>query len=101
MAMKNVRMLVRLEHELERRAAEESESLDIIVVAVKNAAIEKVVVRMRVDEKTLQPFHEAEINIAMNPLVVVRDPKIGVGFGQTPDAVVTHAIDRKIGRAHV
>src|SRR5262245_42398558 len=47
---------------------------------------------MRIDEKTFQPFHEPEVNVAMNPLVMVRDPKIAVGFGEAPDAVVTHAI---------
>jgi hypothetical protein len=91
-AMDDVRMLVGLEHEFHCCAAEESESVDVVMMAVKNAAIEKVVVGLWVDEETFQPFHEAEINVAVNPLVVIRDPKIAVGFGQTPDAVVTHAI---------
>jgi hypothetical protein len=62
------------------------------MMAVEDAAIEKVVVGMRVDEKTFQPFHEPEVNVAVNPLVVVWDPKIAEGFGEAPDAVVTHAI---------
>jgi hypothetical protein len=92
MTMNNIGMLIRLEHEFERGPAEESESFNIIMMSIKDPAIEKVVVRMRIDEKTFQPFHEPEVNIAMNPLIVVWHPKIAVAFGQTPDAVVTHAI---------
>jgi len=92
MTMDDVGMLVRLKHEFQRGAGEESESFDIVMMAVKNAAIEKVVVGVRIDEETSQAFHEPEVNVAMNPLVVVGDPKIAVGFGQTPDAVVAHAI---------
>ena len=91
-AMNDVRMFVRFEHELERRAAKESEALDIVVVAVKDSAIEEVMMGVRIDEKTFQAFHESEIDVAMNPLVVVRNPKVGEGFRQTPDAVVTQAI---------
>src|SRR5262249_45571885 len=62
------------------------------MMAVEDAPVEKVVVGMRVDEETFQPFHEPEVHVAMYPLVMVRDPKIAVGFGEAPDAVVTHAI---------
>jgi hypothetical protein len=91
-AMDDVGMLVGLEHEFERCAGEESETLDVIMIAIEDAAIEKVVVGMRIDEKAFQPFHEPEVNVAMNPLVMVRDPEIAVGFGEAPNAVVTHAI---------
>jgi len=92
MTMDDVGMLVRFEHEFQGGAGEESESFDIVMMAVKNTAIEKIVVGVRIDEETSQAFHEPEVNVAMNPLVVVGDPKIAVGFGQTPDAVVAHAI---------
>ena len=62
------------------------------MVTIKDAAIEKVVVGVRVDKKTFQPFHEPEVDIAMNPLVVVWDPEIAVSFCEAPDAVVAHAI---------
>ena len=90
--MDNVRMLVRREHEFHGRPAEEGESLNVIVMPVKNAAIKKIVVRMWLDKEALQPFHESEINIAVNPLIVVRHQEIAVSFGQTPDAVIPHAI---------
>ena|SRR5882724_10779359 len=62
------------------------------MMAVEDATIEKVVVGMRIDEKAFQSLHEAEVNVAVNPLVMVWDPKIAVGFGEAPNAVVTHAI---------
>ena len=90
--MDNVGMLVGLEHELQRGAGEESETFDVVMMAVKNAAIEKIVMGMRVNEETFQPFHEPEVNVAVNPLVMIRHPEIAIGFGKSPDAVVTHAI---------
>ncbi len=92
MTVNDVRVLSRFEHEFERGAGEESEPLDIVMVAVKNAAIEEIVMRMGIDEETFESLHEAEINVAMNPLVMVRNRKITVGFGEAPDAIVTHAI---------
>src|SRR5262245_35348205 len=92
MTMDDVGMLICLEHELQRGAGEESKSFDIIMMTVKDAAIEKIVVGMRIDEETFQSFHEPEVHVAMNPLVVVRNPKIAIGFGEAPNAVVTHAI---------
>ncbi len=62
------------------------------MMTIKDATIEKVVVRVRIDEKTFQPFHEPEVNVAMNPLVVVWDPEITVCLREAPDAVITHAI---------
>jgi hypothetical protein len=91
-AVDNVRVLIRLEHEFQCRAAEESKALNIVILAVKNFAIEKIVRRMRINEETFQPFHEPKVNVAMNPLVMVRNPKIAVGFGEAPDTIVTHAI---------
>jgi hypothetical protein len=92
MAMNNVRMLVRFEHELQCRPTEKGETFRVIVMTVEDASIEKAVVGMRIDEETFQALHEAEVYIAPNPLVVVRDPKIAIGFGQFPNAVVTHAV---------
>ena len=92
MTMDDIGMLIGLEHELQRCAGEESESFDVVMMAIEDAAIEKVVVRMRVDEETFQSFHEPEVNVAVNPLVMVWNPKIAEGFGEAPDPVVTHAI---------
>jgi hypothetical protein len=90
--MDYVGMLVRLEHEFQRRPTEESESFGIIVMTVEDATIEEIVLRMWLDEKAFQALHKPEVNVAPNPLVVVRNPKIAVAFGQAPNAVVTHAI---------
>ena len=92
MAMNNVGMLVRFEHELQCCPAEKGETFRVIMMTVEDASIEKAVVGMRIDEETFQALHEAEVYIAPNPLVVVGDPEIAIGFGQTPDAVVAHAI---------
>ena len=91
-AMNNVRMLVRFEDEFQRRTAKESESFNVVIVPVKNPPIEKIVVRMRVDKKAFEALHEPEVNVAVNPLAVVRHPKIAVGFGQVPDAIVPHVV---------
>ena len=61
-------------------------------MAVEDAAIEKVVVRVRINEKTFQPFHESEVDVAMNPLVMVWDQEVAIRFCEAPDAVVAHAI---------
>src|SRR5262249_2761254 len=91
-AMNDVGMLVRLEHEFERGPREKSKPLDVIMMPIKDAPVEKVMIRMWIDEKTFQPFHESKVYVAMDPLVVVWHPKITVRFRETPDTVVAHAI---------
>ena len=90
--MNNIGMFAGLEHELERGLREKGEPLGIVLVAVHDAAAEKVFKEMRLDEIDLHAVDESEIDIAMNPEMVVRNPQIAVRFGVAPDAVHTHAI---------
>src|SRR5690349_8829385 len=85
-------MLIGFEHELHRRPAEESKSLDIILLTVKNATIEKVLSGVCVDKETLQTVGESEVNIAMDPMVMIGHPEVAEAFGQAPNAVVAQAI---------
>src|SRR5262245_14229043 len=63
-------MLTALEHELQRGAAKEREALVVVVVAVKDVAIEKLPVVVWVNEETLASVNEAEEHGTMNYPVV-------------------------------
>src|ERR1039457_964890 len=76
MAVNDVWVLVALEHELQRRTAEEGEALVVIHLPVKGAAVEEVMVGMRLDEEALAAMHEAEIDTAMNGVLVPRHPEV-------------------------
>ena len=91
-AVDNVRMLVRFEHELQRRPAEKGEAFPVVMVPVKHAPVEKIAVGVRIDEKAFQAIHPAGIHVAMHPLVVIRHPQVAIALGQPCDAVVAHAI---------
>jgi hypothetical protein len=88
----DVRMLIRLQHELERGFTEEREPLGIIVMAIDEAAIEKILEEMRLNEEALDPIHEPKEDIAMYPEMMERHPKIAVAFCKPPNAIVTHHI---------
>src|SRR5437870_499279 len=92
MAMNDLRLLARFEHELEGGPAKKGESKEIIVVSVNDSAAEEVVARMRLDEKAFAPMHEAEPDGGGDPAVVPGNPQIFVGLGQPKDLVVTHAV---------
>src|SRR6266487_3646642 len=92
MAMNDLRLLARLEHELEGGPAKKGESEQIIVVSVNGSAVEEVVARMRFDEKAFASVHEAEPDGGGDTAVVPRNPQVFVGSGETKDLVVTHAV---------
>src|SRR6266516_4220167 len=92
MAMNDLRLLARLEHELEDGPAKKGESEQIIVVSVNGSAVEEVVPRMRLDEKAFAPVHEAEPDGGTDSAVVPRNPQVFVALGQARDLVVTHAV---------
>ena len=75
-AMDDIRVLVGLEHELQRRAAKKGESQHVVVLPVKTPAVEKIVLGMRFDEKALAPVHEAETDAAVDRAAVPRHPQI-------------------------
>jgi len=91
-AMDDIRMLVRLEHEFHRRPAEKREPFSVVVMPVKNAPVEEISLRMWFDEEAFQAIHPSNIHIAMNPLIVVRHPKVAIGFGQTRDPVIARTV---------
>ena len=47
---------------------------------------------MRFNKETFEVIHKAEVHIAMDMLVMVRDPEITVSLVETVDPVVPHAI---------
>jgi hypothetical protein len=47
---------------------------------------------MGLDEETFQTVDKAKVDITVNMLIVVRDPKIAIGFLQTPDVIEAHAV---------
>ena len=61
-------------------------------MSIKNSSVEKIMIGMRVDEEALQPFHEPEVDIAVDPAIVVWHPKIAVHLMEPEDPVVAHAI---------
>ena len=74
MAMDDLRALARLEHELERRLAEEREPFDVVPGAVQVPSVEEAVVRVRLDEEALAAVDEAEPHRAMDRPAVPRHP---------------------------
>ena len=92
MAMDNVGVLVAFEHELECCPAKKSKSLVIVPVTVENPPIEEVLIRMRFDEEAFAAMNEAEINAAMNAVIVPGNPQIFERKPQIEDLVVAQAV---------
>src|SRR5207253_792846 len=76
MAMNDLRMLARLEHELHRRAAKKRKPHHVVRLAVVNAAIEKFVRRMWLDEKTFPSMHETKPHRCVNHAAEPRHEQI-------------------------
>src|ERR1043165_7942523 len=79
-AMDDIGMLVRLEHELHGRPAEECEAQEAAVLPVVRTAVEKVVPGMRVDEITLPPVYEAKPYGGGNSAAIPWDHQVFVRF---------------------
>jgi hypothetical protein len=90
-AVDDVRMLVCLEQELQRRPTEKSESFSVIGLAVKDAAVEKIGRRTRIDEEALQAVHETEINITRHPMGN-KEPTGRCSICEPRDAIIAQAI---------
>ena len=67
-------------------------SLVVIGLAIKDAPMEKILVRVRLNEEALAAMNETEIDAAMNGVVVPRHPHVLVGKLQIVNLVVTQAI---------
>src|SRR5438477_11471840 len=74
-AMDDLRVLAGLEHELEGRPAEKSESAHVIVLTINRAAVEKILPRMRINKETFAPVHSAEPNRGLDGAAVPRHPQ--------------------------
>src|ERR1051325_2476318 len=81
-AMDAVRVLIGLEHELQGGAAEKGEPLAVVRVPVEHAAIEEILRRMGFDEEALEALNEPEIDIAMDPLIEIGNPKAAEEIGR-------------------
>src|SRR6266446_842620 len=92
MAMDDFRMFVALEHELEGGPAEKRETLVVIALPVKHAAVKKIVAGMRFDEEAFTSVDEAEIGAAVDRVMVPRHPKILEREPQIVNLVVAQAI---------
>src|SRR5436190_3602411 len=90
--MNNVGMFAALEHEFQCRAREKGKALVVVSLPVKHSAMEKIVVRMRLDKEAFASVNEAEINAAMDGVIVPGNPKVLVSDLQVEDLIVPHAI---------
>ena len=91
-AMNDVGVFVALEHELQRRLAEERKALVVVALPVKRAAMEEVLVGVRLDEEALSPVHEAEIDAAVHRAAIPRHPEVLEAELQVEDLVVAQAV---------
>ncbi len=88
----HVGALVALQHELERRLAEEREALRVVPEAVVGAAVEVALRRVRLDEEALAAVHEPEPDSARDRPAIPRHPQVVIDDMQVPDLVVAHAV---------
>jgi len=90
--MEDVRALAGLVQVFHRRPAEEGKAHRVVVETVKRTTVEKIVLRVGLDEKALAPVDKAEPHGAGHGRAVPRHPEIFIDFMQAPDLVVPHAI---------
>src|SRR5205823_2747684 len=90
--MDDVRPLAAFEHEFQGRAAEKSKALVVISLPVEDVPMKKIMVRVRLDEKTLAPMHKSKIHAAMNCRMIPRHPQVFVTQPHVIDLIVTQAI---------
>jgi len=90
--MDDIGVPVCLKHEFQRGLAEKSKPLGIVMMAVKNASVKEILVRVGFYEKTLKVVCEAKVHIASKVLVVKGNPEIAIDFVKIVDAIIAHAI---------
>src|SRR6476469_1274445 len=84
--------LVASEQKFQRRFAEKCKPHIVVIAPVITAAIKKVILRARFDEKTQLPVHPAAQDIAEDFAAVPRHSQIPVGLVKSPNMVVPHAV---------
>jgi hypothetical protein len=92
MTVNDIRMLVRLQHEFKCCPAEKGEPFRIIVVAVINAAVEKVPVRMGFNEEAFPAVDKPEEDGTVNLVIIEGDPEIAIHLLETVDVIIAHAV---------
>ena len=90
--MNDLRVFIRLEHEFQCCAAEEGKTRHIVVMSVKQSAVEEIVLRMRIYEEAFQIVDQSKINVAVNLPVEIGNRQVPVALRESPDPVVTHAV---------
>src|SRR6266705_6359209 len=90
--MNDLRVFIRLEHEFQCCAAEEGKTRHIVVMSVKQSAVEEIVLRMRIYEEAFQIVDQSKINVAVNLLGEIGNRQVTVALRESPDPVVTHAV---------
>ena len=90
--MDDLRVFISFEHEFQCCAAEECKTRDIVVVSVKQSAVEEIVLRMRINEEAFQVVGKSKINVAGNLPVVIGNQQVPVALRESADPVVTHAV---------
>ena len=90
--MNDVRPLAGLQHELQRRLAEERKPCNVVIRAVQMPTPEEALLRVRLDEEALAAVDPAEPHRAMNRAGEPRHPQIVVGDRQPVDPVIAQAV---------
>lgn len=85
-------MLAALEHELQRGATKESEALVVVHLTVERAAVEKIMLVVRINEVALPAIHKTEEDRAMDRAAIPRHPQILIRDLQPENLVVAQAI---------
>jgi hypothetical protein len=92
MTVNNVGVLAGFQQKFERCSGEKSEPFGIIAVAVKAAAVEKVLLKMGINEKTPAAVDKAEENRAVDHTAVIGNPEIIKYLLKRVYVVITHAV---------
>src|SRR5206468_12751005 len=90
--MNDLRVFIRLEYEFQCCAAEEGKTRHIVVMSVKQSAVEEIVLRMRVYEEAFQVADPSKINVAVDLPVEIGNQQVRVALRESRDPVVTHAV---------
>ena len=91
-AVNDLRPLTGLEHELQRRLAEECKPRNIVGRAIQVPTPEEVFIRMRLDEEALAAVDPAKPHRAMDRAVKPGHPQIVVGDRHSVDPVMAQTV---------
>ena len=90
--MNDVGTLVGFQHELESRLGKEGHPHMFVGITIVGAALEKIILRVRIDKIAFPAMHKAEPDRARNSAAVPGYPQVVIGWLQPPDVVIPHAV---------